>query len=165
MVWSWFREDNAFGCRGLCSVDNLDKNSERKREKGKGWAYVLLGMYDDIYDEDKSHLDNDPSSYEFYEISSAGGKDFYWMVDKWNILVLVMSTRIPVSNSNKFWLLTIQPEPKNWNLKLRQQIQFNLLLKNTQTMSKFWSDKFELFNKTWKFWDALRNEGRWHHGW
>jgi hypothetical protein len=58
----------------------VDKNSERKREKGKGWAYVMLGMYDDIYDEDKWHLDNDPSSYEFYEMGSADGDDFYWMV-------------------------------------------------------------------------------------
>ena len=68
---------------GDCAVlIKLDKNSERKREKGKGWAYVLLGMYDDVYDEDKSRLENDPSSYEFYEMSSAGGEDFYWMVSE-----------------------------------------------------------------------------------
>ena len=55
----------------------LDKNSERKREKGKGWAYCLMGMYDDHYDEDKTWLDNDPSTYGFYEMSSAGREDFY----------------------------------------------------------------------------------------
>ena len=37
-------------------------------------------MYDDIYDEDKSCLDNHPSSYESNDMSSAGGENFYWMV-------------------------------------------------------------------------------------
>ncbi len=49
---------------------------------GKGWTCVLLGMYDNIYDEDNSCLDNDPISYEFYEMSSAGGEDFNWMVNE-----------------------------------------------------------------------------------
>jgi hypothetical protein len=65
----------------------LDKNSERKREKGKGWAYVLLGMYDEVYDEDKCRLDNEPSSYEFYEMSSAGGDDFYWMMSSFKRII------------------------------------------------------------------------------
>ena len=39
-------------------------------------------MYDDVYDEVKRCLDNDPNSYAFYEMSSAGGEDFYWMVSK-----------------------------------------------------------------------------------
>jgi hypothetical protein len=39
-------------------------------------------MYDDVYDENKSHLDNDPTSGELYEMSSAGGENFYWMVSK-----------------------------------------------------------------------------------
>ena len=70
---------------GDCAVlIKLDKNSKRKRKEGKGWAYALLGKYDDIYDEDKSHLDNDRSTYEFYEMSSAGGEDFYWMVTKFH---------------------------------------------------------------------------------
>ena len=80
----WYDPDSKktmHSAAGDCAVlIKLDKSSERKREKGKGWAYVLLGMYDDFYDEDKSGLDNDPSSYEFYEMSSAGGEDFYWMV-------------------------------------------------------------------------------------
>ncbi len=54
----------------------------KERENGKGWAYCLMGMYDDFYDEDKTRLDNDPSTYEFYEMSSAGGEDFYWMVSE-----------------------------------------------------------------------------------
>ena len=67
--------------KGDCAVlIKLDKNSERKREKGKGWAYVLLGMYEDLYDVTKTRLENDQSAYEFYEMSSAGGEDFYWMV-------------------------------------------------------------------------------------
>ena len=39
-------------------------------------------MYNDIYDEDKNCLDNEISSYEFYEMTSTGGEDFYWMVSK-----------------------------------------------------------------------------------
>ncbi len=30
----------------------------------------------------KSHLDNDPSSYEFYEMTSADSEDFYWMISE-----------------------------------------------------------------------------------
>ena len=57
-----------------------DKNCKRKREKEKWQEYGLRGMYDDFYDEDKTGLDNDPSTYEFYEMRSADEEDFYWMV-------------------------------------------------------------------------------------
>ncbi len=36
-------------------------------------------MYYDLYDEDKSQLENEKSNFEFYEMRSAGGRDFYTM--------------------------------------------------------------------------------------
>ena len=45
------------GLEDCAVLIKFDKNSERKREKGKWWAYVLLGMYEDVNDEDKSHLE------------------------------------------------------------------------------------------------------------
>ena len=75
----WYEPDSKMtmhSAKGDCAVlIKLDKNSERKREKGKGLAYVLMGIYDDVYSEEKSHLDNNPHSYEFYEMGSAGGED------------------------------------------------------------------------------------------
>lgn len=59
--------------KGDCAVLlKWDKNNERKGGKEKGWAYCLMGIYDDSYDEDKSQLDKNPGTYEFYEMSSAG---------------------------------------------------------------------------------------------
>ena len=57
---TWYDPDSKktmHSTAGDCAVSiKLDKNIERKRETGRGWAYVLLGMYDDIYNEDKSPL-------------------------------------------------------------------------------------------------------------
>ena len=57
------------------------KERER-REKGGHmfcWECMMTFMMRTrvAYDEDKSRLDNDPSSYEFSEMSNAGGEDFY----------------------------------------------------------------------------------------
>lgn len=40
-------------------------------EKRKGWAFCLMGRYDDFYENDKSRLDNYPSTYELYKMCSA----------------------------------------------------------------------------------------------
>ena len=45
----------------------LGGQTARKQEKGKGWAYCPLGMYDGQYDESMSCLENDTSSYELSE--------------------------------------------------------------------------------------------------
>jgi hypothetical protein len=47
---------------------NLGGQTARKQETGKGWAYCLLGMYDGQCDQSKDHLENDPKSYELYEM-------------------------------------------------------------------------------------------------
>jgi hypothetical protein len=60
----WCKPDSKMtmhSAKGDCAVlIKLDTDSEKKREKGNWWAYVLMGMYDNVYDEEESHLDNDP---------------------------------------------------------------------------------------------------------
>ena len=57
-----------YSAEGDCSVlVKLGGQTARKQEKGKGWAYCLLGMYDGQYDESMRHLENDPNSYELFE--------------------------------------------------------------------------------------------------
>ena len=65
---------------GDCSVlVKLGGQTARKQEKGKGWAYCLLGMYDGQYDESMSHLENDTNSYELFEMQQC--PDFFgWSV-------------------------------------------------------------------------------------
>ena len=69
---------------GDCVIlKKLGKETERKREKGKGWGYFVLGLYEN-YDENKSHHDNershsDVSSYDFFEMCN-DVSDFYYMV-------------------------------------------------------------------------------------
>ena len=67
---------------GDCSVlVKLGGQTARKQEKGKGWAYCLLGMYDGQYDESMSHLENDQNSYELLEMQQC--PDFFWMVSEY----------------------------------------------------------------------------------
>jgi hypothetical protein len=56
----------------------LGGQTARKQEKGKGWTYCLLGMYDGEYDQSKDHLVNDAKSYKLFEMQQC--LDFYWMV-------------------------------------------------------------------------------------
>ena len=69
---------------GDCVIlKKLGKETERKREKGKGWGYFVLGLYEN-YDESKSHHGNershsDVSSYDFFEMCN-DVSDFYYMV-------------------------------------------------------------------------------------
>ena len=69
---------------GDCVVlKKLGKETERKKEKGKGWGYFILGLYEN-YDETKSHHENeqsnsDISSYDFFEMCN-DASDFYYMV-------------------------------------------------------------------------------------
>lgn len=58
----------------------LDKNFEIKRQKGKDWAYCMMGMYEDLYDEDKTWIENDQSAYKFCDMTRTGEDNFYWMV-------------------------------------------------------------------------------------
>jgi hypothetical protein len=69
---------------GDCVVlKKLGKETERKREKGRGWGYFILGLYEN-YDESKNHHENerthgDVSSYDFFEMCN-DVSDFYYMV-------------------------------------------------------------------------------------
>ncbi len=62
-------------------LKKLDKDTERKREKGKKWGYFVLGLYEN-YDESKSHCDNershsDLSSYDFFEMCNDVSDSLY----------------------------------------------------------------------------------------
>ena len=69
-------------CVVLCK---LDKDTARKREKGKGWGYMILGVYEN-YNESMSRIDNDArgglKSNDFFEMHG-DVSDFYYMVIKW----------------------------------------------------------------------------------
>jgi hypothetical protein len=69
---------------GDCVVlKKLGKDTERQREKGRGWGYFILGLYEN-YNEGKNHHKNertqgDVSSYDFFALCN-DVSDFYYMV-------------------------------------------------------------------------------------
>ena len=79
----WYDPDSRkqMHSKGDCAVlIKLDKNSERRQEKGKGWAYSLMGTYNDFMMRTRVGLKMIKAVMNSMRFAS--GEDFYWMASK-----------------------------------------------------------------------------------
>ena len=72
---------------GVCVILNKrGKDIERKRKKGKEWAYFVLGLYDNN-DEGRAimneRLQGDVSSYDYFEMQD-DVSEFYHMATEYH---------------------------------------------------------------------------------